>query len=264
MTSYKLCYKFQAEDHRDHLFISDLALTPEKKLNAKAVVNNATNVPTTFSLRLSISPILNQGSVGDCVSNAFALTISTMTNNKVNISRLFHYAVTRILEDSALSDDSGLYIRDAASSILNYGAVSESVWPYIESKFSTCPSLACYKASNFFRNFSYTFVNQDLNSLKQCLAINKKPIIFGINVYSSFITQVVASNGQVPLPKTNSETLEGGHCMVIVGYDDSKKVFLCANSWGTSWGDKGFCYIPYDYLTNPKFANDFCYLSFLY
>jgi C1A family cysteine protease len=264
MASYKLCYKFQKHDKRDHIFISSLALTTETQLNAKAVINKASNIPTSFSLRSSISPILNQGYIGDCVSNAFALTISTMTNKKVNISRLFHYAVTRILEDTALSDDSGLYIRDAATSILNYGAVSESVWPYVESKFSIFPSLATFKASNFFRNFSYTFVNQDLNSLKQCLVVNKKPIIFGLNVYSSFITQSVASNGQVPLPKTTSETLEGGHCMVIIGYDDSKKVFVCANSWGSGWGDHGFCYIPYDYLTNANLANDFCYLSFMY
>jgi len=264
MTSYKLCYKFQKTDHRDHLFISQLALTPDKTLNSKAVVNSASTTPTTFSLRSTISPILNQGSIGSCVSNAFSLTISTMTKNKVNASRLFHYAVTRILENTALNEDSGLYIRDSANAILNYGVASESLWPYIESKFSTFPSLAVFKASNFFRKFSYTFVNQDLNSLKQCLAVNKKPIIFGLNVYSSFLTQNVASGGLVPLPKTTSETLEGGHCMTIVGYDDSKKTFICANSWGTSWGDKGFCYMPYDYLTNATLANDFCYLSFLY
>ena len=42
-----------------------------------------------------------------------------------------------------------------------------------------------------------------------------------------------------------------------VGYDDFKKWFITMNSWGKSWGDKGFFYIPYDYLTNPNLASDF-------
>jgi C1A family cysteine protease len=262
----KLNYKFQKSDYRDHLFISHLDVTPQKQLNSKTIVSNTKTLPTSFSIRSLVSPILNQGSVGDCVSNAYALAISTMTKNKVNMSRLFHYAITRIIEDTPLSEDSGLYVRDGASSIRSYGVVSESTWPYITNNFSVFPPLAAFRTSNYFKNFSYTFVNQSLNSLKQCLITNKKPIVFGFNVYSSFMTQNVENTGLVPLPNTNSETLEGGHCIVIVGYDDTKNggSFICANSWGTGWGDKGFCYIPYTYLTNPAFASDFCYLSFTY
>jgi len=264
--TYKLSYKFQKSDHRDHLFISHLDVTPELQVNSKSIVNKDAALPASYSFRSSVSPILNQGSIGDCVSNACALTISTMTKNKVNMSRLFHYAVARILENTPLSEDSGLYIRDGASSILNYGALDETIWPYATNKFSVFPPLNAFRGTNKFINFSYTFVNQSLNSLKTCLVVNKKPIIFGFNVYSSFMTQNVANTGIVPLPNTHSETLEGGHCIIIVGYDDAKNggSFICANSWGTSWGDKGFCYIPYTYLTNPALASDFCYLSFTY
>ena len=66
------------------------------------------------------------------------------------------------------------------------------------------------------------------------------------------------------MPDTRKEKLQGGHCIVIVGYDDAKSLFLCANSWGTGWGDKGFCYIPYAYLTNSSLARDFCYLNLEY
>jgi len=239
-------------------------VTPETKLNPKTTVNNKTTIPATFSLRGSMSPILNQGSVGDCVSNAFALTISTMTQNNVNMSRLFHYAVTRIMENTALNNDSGQYIRDAANTILNYGVAQEKDWPYIEKQFSTFPTITAFKASNKFRSFAYTFVNQDLNSLKQCLVVNQKPIIFGFMVYTSFMAQSVVNTGIVPLPDTKKEIFQGGHCITIVGYDDSKSVFICANSWGTGWGDKGYCYIPYAYLTNSSLASDFCYLTFTY
>ena len=36
--------------------------------------------------------------------------------------------------------------------------------------------------------------------------------------------------------------------MKIVGYDDTKSWFIVANSWGKGWGDKGYCYIPYEFM----------------
>ncbi len=29
--------------------------------------------------------------------------------------------------------------------------------------------------------------------------------------------------------------------------------FIVRNSWGSDWGDGGYCYIPYDYAANEKF-----------
>jgi hypothetical protein len=36
-----------------------------------------------------------------------------------------------------------------------------------------------------------------------------------------------------------------GHCIVIVGYDDSKKAWLIRNSWGTGWGTNGYGWFGY-------------------
>ncbi|MHB1042079.1 MAG: stalk domain-containing protein [Eubacteriales bacterium] len=43
-----------------------------------------------------------------------------------------------------------------------------------------------------------------------------------------------------------------GHCVTIVGYDDSAGAFKCLNSWGDQWGPNGngFFTIPYDQLTD--------------
>lgn len=38
---------------------------------------------------------------------------------------------------------------------------------------------------------------------------------------------------------------EGGHCVTIVGYDDSQGAWIVKNSWGTSWGMNGFGLIRY-------------------
>lgn len=42
-----------------------------------------------------------------------------------------------------------------------------------------------------------------------------------------------------------STIAEGGHCVVIVGYDDTKQAWLMRNSWGTGWGVGGYCWFGY-------------------
>ncbi len=46
----------------------------------------------------------------------------------------------------------------------------------------------------------------------------------------------------------------GRHAMLIVGYTGN--FFTLKNSWGTDWGDKGFCYIPKNVLaaSDPEFV----------
>jgi C1A family cysteine protease len=49
----------------------------------------------------------------------------------------------------------------------------------------------------------------------------------------------------------------GGHCIVIVGYDDSRQAWLVRNSWSTGWGMAGYCWFGYgqaDIDNNAKYA----------
>jgi C1A family cysteine protease len=57
--------------------------------------------------------------------------------------------------------------------------------------------------------------------------------------------------------KQASTSVAGGHCIVIVGYDDAKGAWLIRNSWGTSWGMEGYCWFGYGQCgidSNAKYA----------
>jgi C1A family cysteine protease len=53
------------------------------------------------------------------------------------------------------------------------------------------------------------------------------------------------------------EVYVGGNATMVLGYDDKNRMFLVRNSWSPKWGIDGYCWIPYDYLTNPDLAADF-------
>ena len=59
------------------------------------------------------------------------------------------------------------------------------------------------------------------------------------------------------MPDTENEQVLGGHAVMCVGYDDTNQWFIVRNSWGTDWGDGGYFYMPYAYMTNSQLANDF-------
>jgi C1A family cysteine protease len=272
--SYKLDYKFQEKDIRDHVFDQHPELDNSfilKTQKSTDIIVLKDNLPSKFNLyRANLIEqinILDQKNIGSCVANAFALNISYIrkNNNDHNLSRLLLYALSRIHDRISLSEDGGSTIRSAGYSIAKYGICPEKIHPYNSvniANYKLLPPLIAFKNSNQFKTFSYTFIKQGINYLKNIQSVlntYNSPIIFGFNVYDSFMN--VTKNGGVPMPDLKKEKIQGGHCMNIIGYVDENKMFICANSWGTEWGANGFCYMPYEYILNPRLAGDLCFLQ---
>jgi C1A family cysteine protease len=145
-------------------------------------------------------------------------------------------------------------IRDGIKTLKNQGVCSEGKWPYVTSKFAVKPGPACYKDGLDHQIISYQRL-LTVDQMRACLA-EGFPFVFGFTVYESFESQQVAKTGVVSMPKSN-ERVVGGHAVVAVGYNDSKKRFIVRNSWGTDWGMKGYFTIPYAYLADRNLSDDF-------
>jgi C1A family cysteine protease len=182
--------------------------------------------------------------------------------NEVKFSRLVVYALSRCLDNTPLSDDAGTTVRSACRVIKNFGICKESIYPYNTSFVYNLPPLHIFKNSYQLQNFSYMFIEQNILSIKQALIDYNSVIVFSIMVYSSFMSDIVSSTGIVPMPNLEVDTPEGGHCICLIGYTQSH--FICVNSWGTSWGDKGKFYLPYLYINDPILSGDFCLVNFKY
>ena len=219
-------------------------------------------VPNKFSLGdiCKLPAILDQGDLGSCTANAASnsLRYLLIKNKKKEIqpSRLYIYYFTRVLQNT-VNFDSGCTLRNVMKAIVKNGACDENNWKYIIPRFAQRPTqLAITDGMNRRRNFQYLSVNQDLPTIKNAI-VQGFPIVIGIMVFSSFMNPEVSRSGDVPLPNRMIETLLGGHAVTIVSYDDSTKKFGLMNSWGDTWGNKGYFTLPYDYVLNVELAFDF-------
>jgi hypothetical protein len=210
----------------------------------------------TVDLRSECPPVQNQLKIGSCTAHAL-LAAYQFNDPKFTGSRLFLYYNERFLDVDDAHMNDGLTLSQGVNALIKYGVCDENMWPYIDDglKYRTKPSDQCYSDALLHQVLSANNVAHDLVSMKQCL-LNNNPFVFGMMVYSSFESHQVIQSGIVPMPNTITEQFFGGHAVVCVGYDDHKKVFIVRNSWGTTWGDEGHFYLPYEYLTDPHLTTD--------
>ena len=233
-------------DHRN------LKYSPVAQVDLPAAVDLRTNA--------AMPAVWDQGELGSCTAHgggALHMFMHTKQWPKAQFmpSRLAIYYGERALEGS-INEDSGASVADCLKVLSNTGAGHETLWPYDITKFKVKPSKQLYLDACKYKVQKYEQVdNTKAAMLKTALAAGK-PVVFGFTVYESFEGDSVAKTGVVPMP-AKTEAVLGGHCVLLVGYDDSKHQWIVRNSWGPSWGDKGYCYFPYAYLTNPDLASDF-------
>lgn len=208
---------------------------------------------------LSMPPIRDQGELGCCTGQSSMTAAMFVRIKQKEVpefvpSVLFNYYNTRAAEGT-INEDAGAEIRNAIKTVAKMGFCDEKYWPFDVSKFKKRPPAAAYKNAALYKAIEYFRLdNTNLTELKTCIA-SGYPFVFGFTVYANSI-QKADKTGIIEMPD-KSDTVDGGHAVVCCGYDDNKKLFKIHNSWGTEVGDKGYYYMPYDYMSNPNLADDF-------
>lgn len=221
-------------------------------------------LPARVDYRSADAPIYDQGQLGSCTSNMgcglFDFERKRQGLPAIDLSRLALYYWTRLLEGTPL-EDAGASIRDTFKVMASVGIAPETDWPYDDIKFAQAPPAIAVTDALANTVLAYQSLNNaNLPMLKNALA-NGFTFGFGFNVYDSFMN--IGSSGLMPVP-TASENLQGGHAVRTVGYDDNIRcpnsakpgAFIVANSWGTGFGDRGYIYMPYEFMVDPTMVAD--------
>lgn len=246
-----------SKPNRKYLF-KKKGTVDQDRLHMFSLARNVTTVKKV-DMRSLCPPVYDQGELGSCTANAIAgaYQFDEMKEKEKGVitpSRLFIYYGERAIEGT-VTEDSGGFLQDGIDFIHQTGVCPETTWAYDINKFTEKPPQNCYTVAENHKCTSFKQLSQNLNQLKQCL-INGYPFVFGIQVYDEFESDAVAKTGIVPMPTPSSSNL-GGHAIMCVGYDDEHKWFICRNSWGSDWGEKGYFFLPYAYVNNPNLASDF-------
>lgn len=241
---------------RNYGWIRELPDQRDIPFNASLSPNEA--LPPRISLRSGMPPVYDQGQLGSCTANALAAQLDYTRHRQgeqfIAPSRLFIYYNERAMEGTVASD-AGAMGRDGIKSLKTQGVCPETEWPYIIRRFAERPQPRAFADAIQFESLTYARIDHTvLSDIKSALA-EELPVSFGFTVYESFESDQVAKTGIVPMP-TKSEAAVGGHEVLIIGYDDSKQMVEVRNSWGPSWGDAGYFWMPYAYVTG-KLCSDF-------
>ncbi len=234
----------------------------------------------------------------------------------VPFSRLFLYYNARggVANDNGISVTAGIgaFSGDKPEQPAHYkttplykqGCCKEDIWPY-EKNYTEEPGDAAYAdAFNYQVHASassdITFAKLDdtgdsydtkkLNAIKKSLYISNRPVPFGLffmgyDAVNNF-RSLIRENSEIlspQIPRSEYSDTKPGHSMLIVGYNDTTKLFTLRNSYGPLWGDTtmheytyedkdgithtksfaynaGYCYAPYDLILSD-WAMDFWVMS---
>lgn len=205
-------------------------------------------------LRSFDSPVKNQQNLGSCVPisivSAYELLVNkTIPDHSVELSPLFLYYNSRIIEETVKQDSGVMHIKTALKVSKLCGLSRESLWKYEENQIFNVPDDQAYIDALSRRIPSYKII-VSVDSILERLS-NGFPVIIGMDVFEEF-DSISKQDPNIKVPWRGAYSV-GGHSVLVVGYSIPKQQFIIKNSFGTDWGDNGYAYVPFDYVKNYVF-----------
>ena len=163
-------------------------------------------MPEEYSYQDIMPPVLDQGYTSKCVCYTLTSLLDWKVNRLKGTKDSNKFSIDELYNSRADKRADGMQIKEALKYLRHNGL-------------------------NGTKIEEYAMVGS-VEMIKRALILNG-PCAIGVPVYQTSDTDF-----------WNGSELLGGHCVMIVGYD--KEGLVIRNSWGTSWGSRGYAVIPYD------------------
>jgi len=247
-SQFPLTYKRDPADERDFAFKTLLMETP---ITAAAKVDHTKDM----------SPVKDQGQLGSCVGFAVAAMkewqerkehLEEIVKGKRGRPKVYDYSEAWIYWNSKKIDpwgveEEGTSIRYAMKVLQKIGVPTEKGWPYKD--VNNVDAIGDPKRwANLVARWAMIGSYWRLNNLTELkAALNVSPVPIGVACFLEIF--YTGADGLIPYP-SNPNDMYGGHAICAVGYDDTKQLVKFKNSWGRSWGENGYGYLPYSYIND--------------
>ncbi|MCM1071600.1 MAG: C1 family peptidase [[Clostridium] fimetarium] len=232
-------YRFEGTDYRLDLDIDSEPLPLTYEPGAAPA--------DSVDLRGIFTPVRDQGRQGCSASFAVASVIEAMRRDSKRYSPAFLYWSARQSAGNADSD-SGASINEILREASANGVCPEEKMPYNPDIYALAPSDEAARDAALCKVLEARSVAPRVRDIKSALT-EGYPVIVAARIFDSFSD---TAKGFVTHPSPDeladdSPENQARHAMVVCGFSDKERVFVVRNSWGTAFGDNGYCYIPYSY-----------------
>ena len=211
---------------------------------------DSTNViPTQYDVSDYLPQVRSQGIQGSCVAWATGYYLKSYQENYESfqngiLNSDFEMSPAYIYNQIKQGDcGAGSVVQHALDTIVNQGIVSGAIMIYNENECDTQPNDLQKVLAQPNKIETYFYLDEDLvyEQTKASL-LNDQPVVIAMTIDRSYFG-ARDENGEYVYRKFKNA--DGGHAMLVVGYDDDRNAFKVVNSWGKSWGNQGFVWIDY-------------------
>lgn len=216
-------------------------LSPVDIRDYKITCSSNDNLPTEFSIE-NLPAVKNQKDVNSCVAHVTSSILEWYDSQLGESNKLSTNFIYGIQKQFCGHEGEGMYLRDACKIVTEYGDMLEvdcsgndevpECWSKAEN------ALKCTEAKDkakFFLISSY-YDLKSTNAIKKAI-YKYGPVLGAIKWYDNFKPN---SQGLLKGEQTGNY---GYHAIMIYGWNQDG--FLCQNSWGTAWGNKGRFILPW-------------------
>jgi len=195
-----------------------------------------------FSRRDLTPRVKNQGRIGSCVGHSGRVVYGdTLDFDGKEPSAMWIYKKGKIHDPFPGEDYSGTTIKGACRGLIKEGCCEEKFWPYVDSEDVQMLEGAAENAAQYKIDAYYTIPKQNHDLIKKALL--KETLWTSFRVHRHFY--YTPKSGIVDSEKYLASDNVGGHAVAMTGWKiiDGDLYWEFQNSWGTSFGDRGFFYL---------------------
>lgn len=201
----------------------------------------------------------SQGEQGSCVAWAVAYGLKTYQESAelgrppAGPDQVFSpaYIYNQLVANRPNADcDTGTSIPAALNILKNQGAATLAEFPYDPSSCQKLPTLPIHADASVRKIADWGRVDLDEYSMKAQLAAGT-PVVISMCVGPDFHSHgsgvFRGDRGEAIIRDANNHPrcADGGHAMLVTGYDDDLGAYRLLNSWGDDWGDQGYAWLSY-------------------
>lgn len=221
---------------------------PRDYIYSKVFTVDPAQLPSRFILNDTAS--YDKQIIGDCGGESGRSAYDIYLQGTVDVSPDFLYEEAKKID--GMPNVEGTSPKAIVSTMKNVGVCERPFYPTITDFHSLpVPSPDAYTSAAKYKISQYAKI-QSLDELKHAI-VSGNPVLTAVVCCDNFVH---CENGFIDTP---FGTLLGGHLLISKGFDDNlehtfangvtRKGFVrCKNSWGPDWGDKGDCWIAYDFF----------------